>query len=747
MPPKTIKKPAPTVLAKIKAHLEAQRVAEEEERKREKELLLKQEEEERIAKEQALFEKQQKNNTKDDHKKKEIEKREKQMEALLIMKQSGMQIVMTPELEEYEKKHMLQKIKLATYNQEEKQKIVTPSEIKVSLGPSLRSPICCVMGHVDAGKTSFLDKLRKSNVHAGEAGGITQQIGATFFSKEYLLTMMNGFDKVLNFDIAIPSMILMDTPGHESFANLRNRGSSICDIAIIIVDITHGLENQTRESLSLLKQKKCPFIVAVNKVDRLYDWQIHENMDIQQTMKTQKIHTLNEFETRINNIKLQLSEEGFNSELYYNNTDYKKVVSLVPISSKTGEGIVDLIGLQIKLVQQFMEQQISYKNDVQCTVLDVKPILGFGTTIDVILVNGILHVGDKIVLSGINAPIITRIKSLLTNGVAKETRVKNEYETNEYIKAAHCVKIVAENLDEVIAGTQLYVANTDEQIAEYSKHALNDVNNITSRISSDKIGVTVQSSTLGSLEALLSFLEKSGIPVGSVNLGTIHKKHVLSTIRMNEKNKKYACILAFDVDISEEARQAAQKENITIFSANVIYHLFDQFTKYSNEYEQIIKNRNRDIAVFPVVLQVLSCFRAKDPLVIGCKVLNGQLHVGTPLITRGPNQRSIGKVVEMQVNGKSINIAKTGDEIAVKIDGKSIIRETVSERNEHGNSTTKIIETTQFITFGRHVDTTSVLTSGISRTSINALKESFRDEMQMSDWELIIELKKEQNIK
>ncbi|KAJ8936191.1 hypothetical protein NQ314_012461, partial [Rhamnusium bicolor] len=314
---------------------------------------------------------------------------------------------------------------------------------------NLRAAIVCVLGHVDTGKTKILDKLRRTNVQDGEAGGITQQIGAT---------------NVNELELKIPGLLIIDTPGHESFSNLRNRGSSLCDIAILVVDIMHGLEPQTIESINILKSKKTPFIVALNKIDRLYDWQTMSRKDVREILKSQAQNTQLEFEQRTKEVIVQFAEQGLNAALFYENPDIRSYVSLIPTSAITGEGMGNLLALIVEFCQTKLTKRLMYSDELQATVLEVKAIPGLGTTIDVILVNGTLREGDTMLCAGTDGPIVTQIRSLLMPQPLRELRVKNAYIEYKEIKAAQGVKIAAKELEKAIAGLNLFVAHKTDEV-------------------------------------------------------------------------------------------------------------------------------------------------------------------------------------------------------------------------------------------------------------------------------------------
>uniref|UniRef100_A0A8C9WG19 Eukaryotic translation initiation factor 5B n=1 Tax=Scleropages formosus TaxID=113540 RepID=A0A8C9WG19_SCLFO len=532
-----------------------------------------------------------------------------------------------------------------------------------------RSPVVCVLGHVDTGKTKILDKLRHTHVQDGEAGGITQQIGATNVPLE---TIIEQTKMVKNFDrenIKIPGMLIIDTPGHESFSNLRNRGSSLCDIAILVVDIMHGLEPQTLESINLLKEKKCPFIVALNKIDRLYDWKKSPDMDVVATLKKQKKNTKDEFDERAKAVILEFAQQGLNAALFYENKDPRTFVSLVPTSAHSGDGMGNLISLLVELTQSMLTRRLAHCDELRAQVMEVKALPGMGTTIDVILINGCLREGETIIVPGVEGPIVTQIRGLLLPPPLKELRVKNPYEKHKEVSTAQGVKILGKDLEKALAGLPLLVAYKEDEIPVLRDELVRELKQTLSSIKLEEKGVYVQASTLGSLEALLEFLRSSKVPYAGINIGPVHKKDVMKASTMLEHDPQFAVILAFDVKIERDSQELADSLGVRIFSAEIIYHLFDAFTKYREDYKKQKQDEFKHVAVFPCKLRILPqfIFNSRDPIVMGVTVEAGILHQGTPMC---------------------------------------------------------------------------VPSKGITRQSIDALKNWFRDEMQKSDWQLIMELKK-----
>jgi translation initiation factor 5B len=589
----------------------------------------------------------------------------------------------------------------------------------------LRSPICVIMGHVDTGKTKLLDKIRKSNIQTGEAGGITQQIGATYFPMDTLKRMTTFFADKFKLQYNNPGLLIIDTPGHESFSNLRSRGSSLCDIAILVIDIMHGIENQTKESISLLRAKNTPFIVALNKIDRLSQWKAAPGAEFIQTFRKQTQHTKDQFDKGLQRVITQMGELGLNATPYYRMKFGAKLdledVPIVPTSAISGEGIPDLLALVQLLTQMHMEKRLKSKKELQCTVLEVKVEQGIGMTLDVILVNGVLHVNDTIVIAGMNGPITTHIRALLTPEPLKELRVKSQWVHHDKIYAAMGCKIAAPDLNGAIAGSELFVAKTDDEIPELMDRVNADVSSITDNINKQEDGILVQASTLGSLEALLCFLKSKDLNVCAVGIGPLYRKDLLQIQNVAQRNPKYAVVLAFNVEISPEAKVFANENDITIFQAEIIYHLTDMYDQYLKDLKTKEKEAARASAIFPVEIQYLEkqMIHRSKPIIIGVKVLDGTLKKGTPISTCGDNPRMLGTVESIQVNNQPIDEAKIGQECAICIKEPSSWSPE-ADKDFHPKD--------HFV-------------SKLNRQAIDLLKQHFREDLTNDDWRLIVKIK------
>ncbi|KAN0053260.1 hypothetical protein ACTA71_009709 [Dictyostelium dimigraforme] len=579
---------------------------------------------------------------------------------------------------------------------------------------SYRSPIICILGHVDTGKTSLLDKIRNTNVQGGEARGITQQIGASFIPVDAIKEQTKSFAEKIKMDFKLPGLLLIDTPGHESFNNLRSRGSGLCDLAILVIDINHGLQAQTLESINLLRMRKTPFIVALNKVDKIYDWKPCVNTDFKEAYKIQSKSAAQEFDYKVKDIIAALAGQELNAELYWRNKDHRKYVSLVPTSANTGEGLSDLMLVVIQLMQKLMLDKVEFTNQLQCTLLEVKVIEGFGTTIDVVLVNGTLNEGDKVVVSGFNGPIETSIRSLLTPPPLRESRVKSQFINHKSIRAAMGIKIVAPGLEKAVPGTSLHVVGPNDDIEKIRAEAKREVDSVLNDVETSGIGVSVQASTLGSLEAFLSFLKKIKIPVANVAIGPVHKKHVMNASIMTDKDPKYAILLAFDVKIEESALQAANEMKVQILSDVTIYLFEEKLKKHFGAIKDKLRTETAGICVWPCILEVTNVFRNSNPILVGVRVKEGTLRIGTPICVPESNNSDVGKVIGIKLNEKDVVLAKKDDVVSVAID-----------------------DTNTKTTLYRHFDDKKQWMSKITRESLDALKEAWSEDLTKQDVQLL----------
>ena len=436
----------------------------------------------------------------------------------------------------------------------------------------IRQPIICVMGHVDHGKTTLLDRIRNSAIAAKEVGGITQHIGASEVPIEVISEICGPLLKSGGMKMMIPGLLFIDTPGHEAFTNLRQRGGSVADLAILVVDITKGFEPQTVEAIEILKQYKTPFIIAANKVDLITGWIASGSKSIGEALKKQNDQVLAKLEDRIFYIIGKLSEYEFSSERYDRITDFTKELAIVPISAKSGEGIAELLMLVAGLSQKYMEAKLKIEvgGPGKGSILEKKEVKGLGTTIDVILYDGSLKVNDTIAFATPEGIGTTKIRAMLKPKPLHEIREStSKFYYVDSVDAASGVKISATSLEEALPGSPVI------QVVEGSDYTKEISAEISEVFKTDKTGVVLKADTIGSIEAISRLLAAEGFKVSKKGLGNVNRRDILDAFGMNSVDRLSAVVLAFNVGIEQDAEVFADTSGIKIIRNNIIYGIVD----------------------------------------------------------------------------------------------------------------------------------------------------------------------------
>ncbi|MEF8976621.1 MAG: translation initiation factor IF-2 [Halapricum sp.] len=537
----------------------------------------------------------------------------------------------------------------------------------------LRTPIVAVLGHVDHGKTTLLDTIRGSAVTEGEAGAITQHIGSTAVPLDVISDIAGKLVDPDDFDL--PGLLFIDTPGHHSFSTLRSRGGALADIAILVVDVTDGFQPQTLEALDILKRTQTPFVVAANKVDTLPGWNPDDTEPIQQAIDRQPDRVESDLNEQLYEIIGELSDNGFSADMYWRVQNFQNNIGVVPLSALTGEGIPDLLTVLMGLSQRFLKEEMSI--DVEGpgagTVLEVTEERGFGTTLDAIVYDGTIQEDDQIVVGGVNEPIVTEVRALLKPQPLAEIRTEKQFETVGEIAAADGVKIAAPDLDDAMAGAPIRVVRDRdvEAVIEEVQAELAEI-----EVQTEEEGVTVKADTLGSLEAISGTLEGEEIPIMHAEVGDVAPRDV----RMAETadDPKHQAILAFGVDVLDDARRMADQEDVDIFEDDVIYQLVEDYDEHVTAIEEAQQDQILENITRPARFEILPdhTFRQSDPAVVGVEVLGGLLRrdVNVGRFEDGEFER-VGHLKTIQDEGEDVDEASRGDRVAVSIEGPTVGRQ------------------------------------------------------------------------
>ena len=540
----------------------------------------------------------------------------------------------------------------------------------------LRQPVVVVLGHVDSGKTSLLDRIRGTAVQSREVGGITQHIGASYFPIETIKEITGKlFDKLSKSENPVPGLLVIDTPGHEVFANLRMRGGSAADIAIVVVDVNKGLEAQTIESLDILKNKKVPFVIALNKIDQISGWKKNNSILIAEQLKIQDPTILSYLDEKVYNVVGALSRIGFSSEAFWRVKDFTKELAIVPVSAVTGTGVPELLAVLVGLTQQYMSKRLErHETETKGIVLEVNDEVGLGPSANIILLDGTLKHGDRIVVGKRDSVTSTKIKALLLPKPLDEMRdPRDKFRHVDTVIAAAGLKITSPDLDGVLAGSPLYVVNNPEDEERLKSNIETEIKSAI--IQTESNGIILRCDTIGSIEAITELLKKENIPVRSADLGNITRRDILSASAVREKDRYLGVVLGFNVKVLEEAEKEAYERRIKIFNEKIIYNLvrsYSEWVTYERVHEDsIIFNEIPPICKFQFLKGYV--FRRNNPAVFGAEILIGKLRQKISVMNE--KGKKIGVIHQIQNEGKNLEVADKGTQVALSIKGPTVGRQ------------------------------------------------------------------------
>ena len=537
---------------------------------------------------------------------------------------------------------------------------------------TIRQPIITVAGHVDHGKTSILDSLRQSSVADKEAGAITQKISFTQFPVEDLLRVCPLIEKA-GIDLKIPGFLFIDTPGHAAFNNLRKRGGSLADIAIVVIDINEGIKPQTAEVLQILKEHKTPFIVALNKVDRIRGWQRHSK-DLRENLSAQAQHVKQEFDEKYYTILGALNSFGFNGDLFYNIQDFSKNLAIVPCSAETKEGIPEILFVMAGLSEKFLIDKLEVGKVAKGVVLEIKKENNL-SYLESIVYDGSLKLGDEIAIASFDGFVRTRVKS-----IHEIEPLSFKFSNKGSVSAASGIRMQINSKDEILPGMPFMAFVSEDEVKEEFKAEISE------NIKTDKKGIIIKADSLGSLEAMIVLLKGAGVPIVKAGIGDINKSDVLTGKANLEIDPLDAIVLGFNVGVDSDVPSVS---GVKIITHEVVYKIIEDLQDYREEKsKEIEKERLLGLATI-CKLEILHqhVFRNTNPAIFGVRVAAGKLKDGQELI--GEDGETVGRVKKIQADNKAVEEATSGMEVAISIPGTNFERKLSDKKNLYSNISEK----------------------------------------------------------
>lgn len=582
---------------------------------------------------------------------------------------------------------------------------------------TIRSPIVSVLGHVDHGKSSILDAIRDSNILATEAGAITQAIGASIIPIETIKAKSGKLLEKMGVKLTIPGLLFIDTPGHAAFTSLRKRGGSLADIAIVVIDINEGFKPQTLEAIEILRGAKTPFIIAANKLDLAPRYKIPQDREtpILKQINDQDPQIITYIETKLYEIVGTIHEKfGLEAERFDRIQDFTKQVGIIPISAKMHLGLSELLMVLSALTQKYLENnlQLDIEGSAKGSILEVKEEQGLGTTLDVIIYNGNLKVGDTIVIAGIEKPVVTKVRALFEPSPLCEMRDKKSCFTPvKKVVAATGVKISCPDIDTVLSGMPLISCSPDK-IEEAKIQVQKEIETV--KVKTEEKGLLIKADNIGGLEAIAHILKEKNIPIRKAKVGPISKKDFIDAEASFESDPLHSVILGFNIPLEKST------EKVKVITSPIIYHIIEAYEEWVEKEKKRIEEESMKELFKPCKIQVLqNCiFRQSNPCIVGVEVKEGTLKQNMSMIKKdGSNCSHIKSIGSGKDN---LSSAEKGKQVAIGLPG---------------------------VTAGRQINEEDILYSDLNETQYRALKEN-RKLLKEDEVELlreIADIKRKQN--
>ncbi|UCD21201.1 MAG: translation initiation factor IF-2 [archaeon] len=548
---------------------------------------------------------------------------------------------------------------------------------------TIRQPIVTVAGHVDHGKTTILDCVAGTCIAEKEPGLITQNISFMLIPSDMIQKKCQNLLDSFKIKLEVPGFLFIDTPGHAAFTNLRKRGGSLADLAILVIDINEGIMEQTRESIEILKASKVPFLVALNKLDKIPGWK-KSGDSFKESLELQAQHTKQDFEKKLYKIIGDFVSLGFDADLFFRVSNFTKQLALVPCSGKIGEGTSELIVMLAGLAQRFLKKELELGKEAKGTILEVKKEKGM-TEIEAVLYDGVLDKKDQLVVSTLSEPVVTKIRSLYQANPMK----KGFFQVTQAIAASGLkICIPTEAAESVIPGMPFVGVKKEKELDKVKEELQSDIKKA---LEKDKEGFVVKAESLGSLEALVFLLRKHGYRIKKAEIGQITKQDITLAKVSYDKYPLDSVVIGFNVDSDLE------DEKVKVISKSVIYHILEELEKWQKERELEIEREKLQGLNWPCKLFVMKncCFRQSKPAIFGVRVEIGLLKPGT--IVMNSENEEIAKVKGIQHETKSLEKAEARKEVAISLPG---------------------------VTFGRQVRGGQILYSKIKEEEFKQLKEN-----------------------